>query len=336
MKKALVTGATGFLGGRLAQRLTEEGWDVTAVGRQADKGLRLRRQGIRFVQADLRDRERIAAACVGQRAVFHCGALSASWGAYSAFHESNVLGTEHVIAGCLRHGVERLIHVSTPSVCFGGGKRCNVSERDALPRRQASAYAATKRLAEGAVLRACGQGLRAIVFRPRALFGPGDGSILPKLIEANATTGIPLIDNGTALVDLTYVDNAVDALILGERAPETLSGRIYHISGGEPIAFGEAVRRLFGKLGEPVRFKAMPYWAAYAVAALMEGVARVLPGDREPLLTRATVGMIGRSQTLDISLAVRELGYKPRVSVETGMDKFAAWWRSRGEGWYMG
>ncbi|TMV52310.1 SDR family NAD(P)-dependent oxidoreductase [Paenibacillus mesophilus] len=323
--KALVTGGTGFLGRRLAMALHDDGWDVTAVGRRPAKGEELRRQGIRFVQADLRDRESISAACAGQDAVFHCGALSASWGAYSAFYESNVRGTEHVIAGCRRHEVARLVHVSTPSVYFGGTNRINVRESDPLPARQASPYAETKRLAELAVLDACAQGLPAVIIRPRALFGPEDASIIPRLIEANATRGIPLIDGGTALIDLTYVDNAVQAMLLCQAAPESVVGNIYNISNGEPMPFAEAVDLLFGLLKLPVRYRPLPFAAAYAAAALMELSARLLPGDREPLLTRAMAGMLGRSQTLDIGAARRELGYSPNVTVREGMQAYARW-----------
>ncbi|KEQ27764.1 NAD-dependent epimerase/dehydratase family protein [Paenibacillus tyrfis] len=329
-RNALVTGGTGFLGRRLALRLRDEGWSVTAIGRQPAIGEELQRQGIRFMQADLRDRERMDAACAGQQAVFHCGALSASWGPYNDFYDSNVLGTEHVIAGCLKHQVGRLIHVSTPSVYFGSTHRLGVRESDPLPRRQASPYAATKRLAEEAVVRAGAAGLETVIVRPRAMFGPGDASILPRLIEANAVQGIPLIGGGKALIDLTYVDNAVDALLLCEAAPAaTVAGRVYNITNGEPMAFGEAVSKLLGKLGVPVRFKRLPYAAAYGVAALMELSTRLIPGRGEPMLTRAVAGMIGRSQTLDISAARRELGYSPKIRVNEGMEAFAHWWRSK-------
>lgn len=329
--KALVTGGTGFLGKRLALALLDRDWDVTALGRQLAKGEELQRQGVRFVQADLRDRERVEAACAGQDAVFHCGALSASWGSYAAFYESNVRGTEHVIAGCKRHEVARLVHVSTPSVCFGGSHRLNVRESDPLPARQASHYARTKRLAELAVLDACSRGLPAVIVRPRALYGPEDASILPRLIEANATRGIPLIDGGRSLIDLTYIDNAVQALLLCQAAPESAAaGNIYHITNGEPMPFVDAVDLLFSMLRLPVRYKPMPFAAAYAAAGLMELAARLLPGDRKPLLTRAMAGMLGRSQTLDISAARRELGYSPSVTVKAGMLAYAEWRESQG------
>ncbi|UJF34975.1 NAD-dependent epimerase/dehydratase family protein [Paenibacillus hexagrammi] len=327
--KALVTGATGFLGGRLTQRLIEAGWDVTALGRNVEAGHMLAKIGARFLQADLRSQEHVLAACAGQDAVFHCGALSAAWGAYRSFYETNAAGTEHVLAGCRQHEVGRLIHVSTPSVYFGASDRLGVKESDVLPARQASAYAATKRLAEAAVERAAAAGLPAVMIRPRAIFGPGDTSILPRLIEANVRTGVPMIDKGRAIVDLTYVDNVVDALLLCQSAPPHVLGRTYNITNGEPAVFSEAVSALFDKLGMRLKAKPIPFAAAYAAAAAMELAAKVLPGEKEPMLTRAVVGMLGRSQTLDIGLARQDLGYSPRVTLDQGMDEFAAWWREQ-------
>lgn len=154
--RAIVTGATGFLGGRLAKQLHGLGWEVTAVGRDIMKGAELSREGIRFVSLDLRDKDMVIDLCEGQDAVFHCAALSAPWGAYEVFYSCNVTATEHLLEGSLRHGVGRFVHVSTPSVYFNFKPRLLVSENDPLPHRYANAYAQTKRLAELAVERAQG------------------------------------------------------------------------------------------------------------------------------------------------------------------------------------
>ncbi|NEW05746.1 NAD-dependent epimerase/dehydratase family protein [Paenibacillus sp. SYP-B3998] len=326
--KALVTGGTGFLGKRLAYRLRDLGWEVTVIGRKDLVGKQLAAQGIRYVSLDLRHREEVIKVCKDQEAVFHCAARSASWGAYSDFYDSNVKGTEHVIAGCLRHGVERLIHVSSPSVCFRYTNRLGVTESDALPKKQASPYAATKRLAELAIEKAGAEGLRALIIRPRAIFGPGDTSILPRIIEANATRGVPMIDGGRALIDLTYIDNVVDALLLCQCAPEQVLGRTFHITNGEPMPFVKAAELLFSKLGMSLHTKKLSFPAAFAAASVLEGLATWSASQQEPMLTRAVVGMLGRSQTLDIRAAQLELGYSAKVSIDTGLNAFATWWRN--------
>jgi nucleoside-diphosphate-sugar epimerase len=326
--KALVTGATGFLGGRLTERLLAEGCEVTAVGRNEAAGQQLTVKGARFVQADLRDENAIIEACSGQQTVFHCGALSSPWGGYKEFYGTNVEGTRHIIAGCFLHDVQRLIHVSTPSVYFDFRNRLNIHESAPLPRKFANAYAATKQLAELEVKLACERGLCAAILRPRAIFGPGDSSILPRLIRANERQGVPIIDGGKAWIDLTYIDNAVDALLLCNQAPDTaVLGQTYNISNGEPIQLVTILHKLFAKLDVPMRVKPLAYRTAYCAAAIMELAAYLRPGGDEPLLTRYSVGVLGRSQTLDISAARQMLGYSPQISVEAGLDAFALDWR---------
>lgn len=326
--KAFVTGGTGFLGSRLAKRLVQAGWDVSASGRNEEAGASLEREGIRFVRADLRDDERIAAACAGQDAVFHCGALSSLWGPYREFYDCNVRGTEHVIAGCRRHGVGRLVYVSTPSVYYDGTHRFMVTESSPLPAVFANAYAHTKRLAELAVDRAHDAGLPAIILRPRAIFGPGDRTILPRFIRANRSFGVPLFGGGNIEMDLTYVDNVVEALVRCSEAPRQALGRTFNITNGEPVRFIDVVERLFAMLDEPLRLRPMPYRAAYLLAAAMEAAAKLRPGGSEPQLTRYSVGLLGRSQTLDITAARTVLGYRPRIGIEAGLEAFAEWWMS--------
>jgi nucleoside-diphosphate-sugar epimerase len=325
--KALITGATGFLGGRLAERLLGLGWEVTGIGRNAAMGKLLHAKGARFIQGDLGNKDAVVAACADQEAVFHSGALSSPWGKYRDFYSTNVEGTRNVVAGCFHHGVKRLIHISTPSVYFDFRDRLNIPESAPLPPRFANAYAATKRLAELEVEQACENGLSAAIIRPRAIFGPGDSSILPRLIRANTSRGVPLIDGGLAWMDLTYVDNVVDALLLCYQAPSTAMGRVYNISNGEPVQLAAVLPMLFSMLGVPMRLKPLSYQTAYGLATIMELVAHLRPGRHEPLLTRYSVGVLGRSQTLDISSAKQALGYMPRISVEAGLNAFADDWR---------
>lgn len=330
MNRALVTGATGCLGRNLAVRLASEGWEVTAMGRDSGLGqsLQSEAEGIRFVRGDLRDKHAVEQACQGQDAVFHCAALSSPWGAYREFYGSNVEGTQNVADACLRSGVQRLIHVSTPSVYFGYVSRHMIHEDDPLPPRPANHYAATKRLAEQAVLQAHAEGMPSIIIRPRAIFGPHDRTLFPRIVAANAKSGVPMIDGGQAEIDLTCVDNVVDALLLCWKADEQALGRAYNISNGDPRPFKDVVADLFSMLELPLRTRRISLRTAYGAAAVLEGVHRLLPFLGEPMLTRYTVGSLAVTQTLDINDAKRKLGYTPRLSVDEGLRKFADWWRA--------
>lgn len=321
--KLLVTGGTGFLGTHLAHRLQELGHEVTAIGRNRAKGEALAKRGITFIAADLADEAAIKAACRGQEAVFHTGALSSPWGAPAAFYAANVLGTRHIVDGCRQHRVSRLVHVSTPSIYNDYREHFQIREDSALPAQAVNEYARTKLLAEREIERGFAAGLPVVTIRPRAIFGPGDQAILPRLIHVARRGRVPLINGGRALIDLSYVENVVDALLLGLTAPERSLGRAYNITNGEPLELRTLLTTLFERLGEPLRTIQLPWALAWGIASALEAVCRTLPGQPEPPLTRFAVGSIGLSQTLDITAARTELGYVPRISVMEGIERFA-------------
>lgn len=295
MKNVLVTGATGFLGRAAALRLKDLGWNVTGIGRDSQAGRHLSAQGISFLQADLRDKQRIEDACAGQHFVIHCAALSSPWGRYRDFYEANATGTENVVSGCLRHGARRLVHVSTPSVYFDYSDRLRISEREQLPRKPANDYVATKLLSERIVMDAYARGLSSVIVRPRGIFGPGDVSLFPRLLRVNESRGIPMIGGGETLLDLTYVDNVVDGLVLACDAPDNAAGEIYNLSNGEPVKLIDLLRRLFDRLQVPLRTVRVPRPVALAAGSGMEWMYRSFPalGD-EPPFTRYTVGLLAQ------------------------------------------
>ncbi|WP_080839249.1 NAD-dependent epimerase/dehydratase family protein [Cohnella massiliensis] len=326
MKRALITGATGFLGRRLAAALLDRGWEVSGFGRNEAVGAELAQAGVRFIRGDLADPRQVADACAGRQIVFHCGALSSPWGAYRDFYAGNVEGTRNVAAACLAHRVERLVHVSTPSLYFDYRDRLNIPESSPLPSRPANCYAATKRMAEQIVNEAFASGLPSVIVRPRAIFGPGDRTLLPRFIRANEQGGIPLFRGGNIRMDLTYVDNVVHALLLCASAPESALGAAYNITNREPALFIDVLRRLFEALGKPLRLRPLPYPVAYGLAGFLEWKTRLLRSGAEPPLTRYSVGLLGKHQTLDTSLAEEKLGYSPVVGLEEGLERYASWW----------
>ncbi|WP_130860508.1 NAD-dependent epimerase/dehydratase family protein [Gracilibacillus phocaeensis] len=329
MINIVVTGATGFLGKRVVRQLYENGYQVTATGRNIAIGEQLKALGIPFHPVDLLHKEQVTAICKGQDLVIHCAALSSSWGRRQDFYQHNVTATHHVVQACIEQQVERLLFVSTPSVYSNGQDQLLVPESQLLPTSYTNHFAATKRQAEEIVTQAFHQGLATITLRPRAIFGPGDPNIMPRIIEANRQGRLPFIDGGQACIDLTYVDNVIQAIMQAIHADAASFGKIYNISNGEQKTLRELVTPFFAKLDQPVRSKEVSYSLAYKLATAMEWKARLLHPKKEPLLTRMTVEMLGRSLTLDITAAQQELHYQPLVSVEEGMDRYVDWYQTQ-------
>lgn len=314
----LVTGGTGFLGQHLTRALLEKGHSVHMFGRNfTSVGVpQLLARGAISIPADLRDRFAVEAACAGIEAVCHAGALSAPWGRRADFYDINVGGTEAVLAGCLAHAVRRLVYISSPSVVFDGRDQRLISENAPYPRRFTSVYSWSKKLGEDRVNAA--QGLQTVILRPKAIFGPGDQSLLPRLIDAARQKRLPQIGDGQNLVDLTYVENVVHAVMLALDAPSAI-GKTYTITNDEHVPLWTVIRAMLERLHLSTNLREIPLPAALAAASLME--ARAALTGKEPLLTRYSAAILARTQTYDISAAKRDLGYMPRVSIADGIER---------------
>jgi nucleoside-diphosphate-sugar epimerase len=326
----LVTGGTGFLGRHTVRGLLAQGHRVRVMGRNfADTEFMLQSGAVPVV-ADLRDRAAVVAACRGVYAVVHAGALSAPWGPARNFHEINVGGTASVLAGCKAHGVRRLIYVSSPSVVFDGRDHVDLREDAPYPRRFTSVYSLTKKLGEDLVNGAFRAGwIESVIVRPKAMFGPGDQALLPRLVEVARRKRLPRIGDGRNLVDLTYVENVVHALGLALRSPAA-PGNTYTITNGEHVPLWPTVRGVLTRLGLPADMRPLPLPLALAAAKLMEASAGVR--GREPLLTTYTVAILARTQTYDIGAARRDLGYEPMVTVAEGIERTLREWGAADSG----
>lgn len=326
--KALVSGATGFLGGTLTRRLKNMNWDITALGRNTSKLDELEALGIKAEQVDLKDKDGLYNAFKDQEIVFHCAAFPSPWGNYEKFYQANVIGTRNVVQACEINKVKRLVHVSTPSIYFDYNSRINVKETDPLP-EPASNYAATKLLAEEEIDKAFANGLETITIRPRALFGPGDTVIFPRLIPRLQSGRLPILGDGENIVDLTYIDNVVDALLLCAESSSNTLGKKYNISNGEPVKIWKLVERICDELDLPHPKRRISYPVANAVATTLEMIYSLIPAQPEPPLTRISVSMLANNTTLDISAAKNELGYTPKISVDEGFALFIKWWKEK-------
>ncbi len=318
--RILVTGGTGFVGQHLVRALLERGEQVWMLGRDFSRSSANLAAGASPVQADLRDRSAIIAACAGMDAVYHVGALSAPWGASADFQAINVGGTENVIAGCEQQA-GRLVVVSSPSVLFNGRDQALLTDAAPYPTRFISTYSATKKLAEDRVNAAIRRGLPAVILRPKAIFGPGDTTLLPRLIDAARQGRLPQIGSGRNLVDLTYVENVVAALLLALEAPAAL-GNTYTITNNEHAPLWDVIRTVLQRLGIPSKLRVVPLRLALLAAGLLELRAQLT--RREPLLTRYSVAILARTQTYDISAARRDLGYTPPIALAEGIERTLA------------
>lgn len=318
--RALVTGATGCLGQALCADLAAQGWQIRALslhGAAPDTPVET------HTALDLAQKPPPPALLNGVDVIFHCAALSSAWGPRAAFEGANVTATRHLLDSARAAGVPRFVFASTPSIYITGKNRVDVSEDAALPQHFLTDYARTKYAAETMVRAADGPGFTTVALRPRAIYGPHDRALMPRLLRAMHAGPMPLIGGGNALIDPTYCSDAAQAMRLAASAPG-VGGRVFNITSGQAVPLRELLVLLADALHLPLRTRTLPYGLAMTMARVFEATHRLLRPSVEPVLTRHAAAALGLSLTLDISAARRDLGYRPRVSLGEGLRKLAA------------
>ena len=319
MRRALVTGATGGLGIALVRALLDEGYAVRATGRQPAALARLATLGAETVAADLLNTD-LNRLCADQDVVFHVAGLSSPWGQDESFDLANIEATRRLLKAAQAEGVGSFVFVSSPSVYARWRDQTGLTEATPWPERPLNAYARTKGEAEKIVLAADRPGFRTVAIRPRALIGPDDTVLLPRILRLVRKGRFPLFRRGEALVELTDVRDGARALMLADQHREVAGGQAINISGGRPLPIAVLVKRLGERLDVPVRIVPLPLWLGQALSVVSDAVCRILPGRPEPILTPYTLSTLAWSQAFDLTKARTLLGYEPEHdAVETAL-----------------
>jgi nucleoside-diphosphate-sugar epimerase len=328
--KILITGATGCLGSVVANYLNAQGHLVTGTGRNLSLAKFLAKE-VSFVQAELSDAKAVAQLVCDHDSIVHCGGLSTLWGPAGAFQSANVDATANLLDSARAQNVKNFVFISTPSLYFDFKNRLNIKEDEPLASKPVNNYAMSKLSCERLVRDAQSKDLATVILRPRAIFGPNDRALMPRLLRLARKGWLPLIDNGQATIDLTYVDNVAHAVALTLENLPGVSGKTYNISNGEPITVAALFNKIISEFKLDARCISIPYDIAFATASAMEALASITPGNPEPPLTRYTIGVLGRSQTLSIEAAKQDLNYTPIVSLEQGITLTANYFNNENE-----
>lgn len=318
-KKVLVTGATGFIGGRLAERLAREaGASVTGTGRDLQKAASLEEAGVRLRRADLLDFRRMRELLEGQEVVFHVAAwLSRRHGNDEMAWPLNVFATLELVRAAAAAGVSRLVHVSSIAA-YGPPDGPVMDEGRPVDPAQSAAYGATKAEGEQRAL-ALGRemGLEVSVVRPGIVYGPRSYGWSVRMLRL-VQRGVPVIfGKGDGHAHPVYIDNLVDGMMLAATRPEA-AGEAFNFVD-EPVTW----RRWFGAYGamagrEPV---AVPF----SLARLGFVVAARLPLGLSIRVSDRLLGYYTSKTVYPTTKAERLLGYRKRVGLEEGMQRTEEW-----------
>jgi nucleoside-diphosphate-sugar epimerase len=321
VSSAFVTGGSGFIGGTLIRRLVADGWQVKGLARSASSAEKVRAAGAEPARGDLDDVGAMGAGASGCEYAFHAAAHLGEWGKREDFERGNVQGTRNALQACRDAGVRRFVHVGTEAALLAGKPLVNVDERAPLRFDSPALYSSTKARAEEAVLQAGHDGFETVVLRPRLVWGKGDTTILPGLVDAVRTGRFAWIGGGGHRTSTTHVDNVVEGLVLA--ATRGASGGVYFVTDGKPVVFNEFVTRLLATQGVEPPSRSVPAPVARVLAVGAEAAWRLLPLPGAPPMTRLVYWLSALEATIDITRAREELGYEPVRSIDDGMAELA-------------
>jgi nucleoside-diphosphate-sugar epimerase len=292
---------------------------VRALARSTSDTRTLASLGIEIVVGDVTDPSSLARAAAGHQVVFHTAGKVTDWGPREAFHRINVDGTANLLVACRVAGVSRLIHLSSLTVLGLPRDGRTVDEKSpvATPR---DPYTASKIAGENLVRDAHGKGLATTVIRPGVIWGPGDVTIVPRIVDLLRRGLMVNVSGGGNLIGLSHVENLAMGTVLAAETAAAV-GEVYHVTDGEEITARAAVEAIAKAAGTGPPRLCLPFPVVYGAAALIEAAARIARRKEPPLMSRYAAKLISCDCRYDIGKAVRDLGYRPTVAFYDGVSR---------------
>ncbi len=327
-RTCLVTGATGFIGGHLTERLVRDGWRVRCLVRPTSDTSHL--DSVDLVVGDIEAPASLGQAVDGCRVVFHCAALVSDWATVDEITRVNVHGTQNLVSAAADASAERFVHFSTTDVY--GYRGSETIDESYSPARFSNWYAATKLSAENAIRRAHeDHDLATVILRPATVYGPRSREVVGEIARALRKGNMLLIDGGRPIAGLLYGENLIDAALLAADHPAA-AGQAFNVTDGIELTWRQFTDDLAHGLGYPAARWSLPFWLANSLATGLEHGYRLLRRTAgvtmRPLLSRQAVHVLGNDQRFSTEKIRRDLGWAPRVSYAEGLAATLEWLRS--------
>lgn len=319
--KAMLTGASGFIGRNLAEALLQQGWSVRLLVHQT---LPPKTERFEIVRGDIRDETGLEAKLEGIDILYHlAAALGGSRIAKKEFFLINSRGTEHILKAAEKAGVKRVIHFSSAGVLGAVAENAAVGEDH--PPAPIDVYDKSKREGERIALEFAASGLGVVVIRPGWVYGPGDRRTL-KLFRAIEKGWFALLAKGRTRQTPIYIDDLIRGVLLCDEKGRR--GEIYHLAGREVLTVREIADMIASILGKKRPRLSLPSLPV-RVAAWKLGTFYSLFKKEAPL-TPGKLAFFLHPKPLAIGKAAEELGYSPQVNFLEGAARTVGWYRAHG------
>lgn len=332
--KTLVTGATGFLGSHIVERLLAQGHEVRALARKTSNISHLKTTGAEIVFGDVEDYDSLRPAVDGVDVVFHAAArVMPGWGVWEDFENCIVRGTENMLMVSAETGVSRFVYVSSGTV-LGEASYGDTPADESTPTGLASFrydtfYDHAKLQAEKLSLEYYKQGkLPVTVVRPCMVYGPGWDLLSDRGYRQTRPIIVVWPGESNPRTAIVYVTDVADCIILAATSDKAV-GEIYNIAPPDPVWFRDFTDAMIRAQGGRRLQVVIPYNLGYVCCSLMEGWARLRRQKDIPYLTRSGMRFLNQGMHIDGSKARKELGWEPKVSIDEGCRLYIQWRRSQ-------
>jgi nucleoside-diphosphate-sugar epimerase len=321
--KILVTGGTGFTGKALVKRLLNEGHKVVALDyKEGLKTQELRDWGAEVIIGSVVDKDIVEKAMEGVDIVQHLAAAFRELNVPNDYYnEVNVGGTKNVLESAFNHKVKKFIYCST---CGVHGNIDNPPGGEDAPIQPADYYQRTKYEAEPIVNEYYKKGMKTVILRPAAIYGPGDPERFYMIFKKVAKGSFPMFGSGKTFYHPLYIDNLVDAFLLAMEGDKGI-GEAYLIADEEYLAIEEIVKKVGKALNIDVKINHYPVIPVVVVGHIVEKICK--PFKIAPPIFPRRVDWYRQNRAFKIDKAKRDLGYSPRIGIDEGLRKTAEWYK---------
>lgn len=323
--RVLVTGAGGFTGSNLCERLSTEGYQVRALVRRGSPCDFLEKMKVEIFPGDLCDPESLYQSTKDVDTVYHIAALFRQQGPdRKMFWRINVEGVRHLLEASVKNGVRRFVHCSTMGV---HGHISQIPATEETPYNPGDIYQETKLEGEKIAQQFMNEKkLPVTIFRPTAIYGPGDLRLL-KLFLAIKNRRFMMIGDGKVYFHMVYIDDLIKGIIQCGTQDRAI-GQTYILGGEHYVTLNQLMPMIADELNVPHPQWRIPHWPVHMAGLICEMVCK--PLGIEPPLYRRRVDFFSKSRGFDISKAKNEIGYSPEIDLKEGIRKTVHWYRGNG------
>ena len=319
-----ITGATGFVGSHVAERVRQRGDVARCLVRASGDTSFLKSIGAEIVVGELTDADVLKPALVGVDVVVHSAAKVGDWGPVEEYRKVNVEGLRALLDAVKGQPISRFVDISSLGV-YEARHHYGTDETEPLPASHIDGYTQSKVEAETLALEYHRKhGVPVTVLRPGFIYGPRDRSVLPRLVERLNAGSVVYIARGQHALNTTFVGNLVDAILIAATHPAAV-GEVFNITDGEFVSKRKFFEAVADGMGLPRPKRNIPLLLAKVLAKWRERSFRRRNSPTPPRLTQAVLKFAGLNLDYSISKARTVLGYSPRVGFEDGMKQAIAW-----------